>query len=819
MKKKFIIYLTALLLISLQLFAQDFTIKKNLYDKADLKTKSKNSFNRERWFYEQRMYPYDQIPVDAYKKAYEQKIKMQNQYGFRADPSTTWYNIGPTPGIFFGFNNVSGRITSVKYDPVNPNNIYIGSAFGGIWRSVDGGLNFFPITDREISLSTGSICFDPVNPSVIYYGTGEATYSGVSYYGRGVLKSTDNGSFWINYTSGLPNLTYTSRIIAKPGNPQNLVFAALGTAGLYWSTNAGVTWSLHVTGRTDDIVFEPSGNTGYIVGSGSGYRRSTDRGVTFSPANGPVMGIRNHIAICKSNPSVLYISVYTGSLIKIYKSIDSGLNYTQVSVGHDFNPDQAWYNFYMHVNPFDPNIAYVGVIDIWRTTNGGSSFHNITNSYNGGSVHMDQHNMDFNPVNPNELLAVNDGGIWKSTNQGTNWINLNNNLSITQFYRISADPSNLSHIIGGTQDNGTQRTTGSHTWNAVLSGDGGEVCFHSQNSNTILIEKQYNGIFRSTDGGSSWEAAMNGLFGNSAWIAPIISHPVTAGIFYTAREKVFKTTNNGSNWFPISSGTSGAILAMDICRSNPNVLYVSTGVPILKSIDGGSTFISVTSGLQNRYISSIHVHPDSANTVLLTYSGFGTGKIYKTTNGGSTWINISGNLPDSPVNDALIYYPGMPTSIYYAAMDIGVFYTENYGEDWIELADSLPNCAVINIDYHSASNMVRAATHGRGIWELGIPIGIINYNNEVPKEYALQQNYPNPFNPSTIFKYSVKSKGFIEISIYDILGRKIETIINKEQNPGTYTVQFDAASLSSGVYFYKLTAEGFSETKKMMLTK
>ena len=819
MNKIIFLFLNALLYLTVSVYSQDLNIKNNPYDKADEHTKTKKSFNRERWFYEQRIYPNNYIPADAYAKSIDQKNALRDSKGFKFDPETTWRNIGPTPGTYFSYASVSGRIISVRYDPVNPNIIYLGAASGGVWKSTDGGNNFVPISDREVSLASGSIYVDPSNTNIVYYGTGEATYSGLGYYGRGILRSTNGGNSWQHYAEGLPPLTYCSRFVVRPGFP-NMLYAAMGTAGLYWSTNTGESWSLLVIGRCDDIVFAPNGTTAYMVGSGSGYRKSTDGGVTFLPvAAGLTMGTRNHIAICRDNPLVLYCAVYTGAQIKVYKSTNAGNNFTQVSVGFDFNPEQAWYNFYMHVNPFDPNYAYVGVIDVWRTTNGGSSFQNITNSYFGGTVHPDQHNMDFNPLNPNELMAANDGGLWKSTNRGTNWINMNAGLSLTQFYRIATDPTNLGHIIGGTQDNGTQRTQGSQIWSCVFGGDGGEVCFQSQNPNYILAERQYNGILRSTDGGSSWNISADGLSGSAAWIAPVISHPTSPGVFYTAREKVFKSTNWGANWVPISSGTSGVIREMSVCRSNPSVMYVSSGQLIFKSVDGGSTFLSTTTGLQNRTISSVHIHPDSANVVLLTYSGFGTGKVYKTTNGGSVWNNISGVLPDSPVNDLLIYYPGMASSIYYCAMDAGVFYSDNYGADWIELADSLPNTVAMHLDYHQSTNIVRVATHGRGVWEIGIPIGIINYNNEVPKEYSLKQNYPNPFNPVTFMEYSIVKGGFVDLTIYDILGRVVEKIIDMQQKPGTYKIQYDASKLSSGIYFYTLSANEYTQTRKMIVTK
>ena len=813
------IILILLVLIPVTVITQDLNIPDNPYDKADEFTKSKNSFNRERWFYEQRMYPNNYIPQDAFGKAIEQKNKMRNEQGFAFDNAVVWTNIGPTPGYYFSYTNISGRTTTVKYHPTNPAIIYMGAAFGGVWRSTNGGNNWVQLTDFEVSLSSGSIAIDSVNPNIIYYGTGEATYSGVSYYGRGILKSTNGGANWTNYTTGLPSLTYCSRIVIRPGFPAQL-FAAMGTSGLYKSTDAGVTWSQIVSGRCDDIVFAPNGLNSYITGSGTGYRTSTDGGATFVPNASVTMGTRNHITVCRNVPSVLYIAVYSGSTISVYKSTDSGVNFTPVGVGVNFNAGQAWYDFYMHVNPFDPNFAYVGSIDIWRTTDGGTSFQNITNGYSGGIVHVDQHNIDFNPINSNELIAVNDGGVWKSTDRGSNWTNLNSTLTLTQFYRIAADPSNVSHIMGGTQDNGTQRTLGTINWAAAFGGDGGEVCFNSPNPQFILGETQNNGVRRSTDGGSSWVSATSGLTGSGAWIGPLISHPSNLGIFYTARQQVFRSsTRTGNYWTPISSGTSGTIRELAISRSNPSVMYATSGSQIYKSTDAGITFTNVTTGLPSRTITSVYVHPDSSDAAVVSYSGFGAGKIYKTTNGASSWINISGNLPDSPVNDVLIYYPGAATSIYYAAMDIGVFFTSNYGTSWVELADGLPNTVSMHLDYHQATNKLRIGTHGRGVWETDNPVGVINYNNEIPGNYSLEQNYPNPFNPVTTIKYSILNGGFVKVAVFDILGREIKTIVSEKQNPGTYTVQFDASQLTSGVYFYRLQTDSFTKTRKMIIVK
>ena len=818
--------LLVVVLVTSSLHGQEFSIPNNPYDQADAYTQRRNAFNRERWFYEQRMYPFNALPEDAHANALRQRDQMRVAQGFFGVNGITWTNIGPTSGFYFSYGNISSRITTIKYDPTNPSIVYLGAAFGGVWKSTNSGLDWTSKTHGEASLSSGSLAIDPTNTSVIYLGTGEATYSAASYYGRGLLKSTDGGNTWTNYTAGLPSLSFFSRLVIRPNNPNQLV-AALGnrtslgvSGGLYRSTNGGVNWSLLVGGRADDVIFTPSGDTAYALGSGIGYRISTDGGQTFNSVSALTMCTRNHIAIARSSPNILFSAHHSDTIgIQVFKSTNAGATFNQVSVGTDFNGGQAWYDFYVHVNPFDPNYVYVGSIDIWRSTNGGTSFQNITNGYSGGNVHVDQHNVEFHPTDPNQMFCVNDGGVWRSTNRGTSWINLNATLTLTQFYRMTSDPSNYVHLLGGTQDNGTQRTTGSINWAAAFGGDGGEVCFHAQNAMTILGETQYNGVYRSLNGGANWSSAQTGLTGSGAWVGPIISHPDSTGIFYTARAQVFKTTNSAASWFPISSGTSGTIREMAVSKSNPIVMYATSGGLVYRSTNGGVNFTSVSAGLPTRTITSIYVHPDSQNVALVTFSGFGAGKVYKTTNGGTSWTNISGNLPDTPINDILIYYPGGPTSTYLVATDVGVFITNDYGATWSELADGLPNTVAMHLDYNVSGNKIRVGTHGRGAYETSIVTGVINYSNAAPKEHRLFQNYPNPFNPTTSIRYAVPDRDHVSLVVYDALGREVSRLVDQSQAPGTYTATWDARNMASGFYYYRLTAGGFAETKKLLLVR
>ncbi|MCX8106784.1 MAG: T9SS type A sorting domain-containing protein [Ignavibacterium album] len=702
----------------------------SVFTEAPEDIKNTKPFMRQWWFYEQRSYPDDFVPEDAYKNALLEEEQLRLNYEQETIPNFTWVSLGPTPGAYFGYGNISSRIVTGTYDPSNPSVIYIGPANGGVWKSTDSGITWTSLTDNEVSMSMGAIVVDPTNSNIVYAGTGEATYSAVSFYGRGLLKSTNGGATWTNYTSGLPTSTYFSRLKLRPNNPNELL-AALGNNGLYRSTNGGQSWSQILSGRVDDIVFSPSGDTAFAVGSGIGIRRSVNGGQTFAAFGSDLpVGTRNHFDLSLTNPSIMYAAVYSSSQVNIYKSINNGINWTSITPTTNFQnlAGQAWYDLYCFVNPKNPNKVYVGTIDIFRSTDG-ATFTNITNGYNGGYVHVDQHYMFFHPTDENTFIVCNDGGIWRTTNNGSTFSNLNQNLTLTQFYRIAASQFNPGRILGGTQDNGTQQTFSTLNWSATFGGDGGEVCFNPFDSNFILGETQNGGIFRTTNGGTSWSQAQTGLnmSENVAWVAPIIAHPSISGTFYTARTSIYKSTNNGSSWTAISSPVNGtsAIREMAISKSNPNILFASSGAVIFKSTDGGANWINVTTGLPNRTITSINVHPLDENIVLLTFSGFGTDKVYKSTNGGTSWFSIDGPLPDAPVNDLFIYAKDQTIpNTYFVATDIGVFVTIDNGASWTELPSGIPNTVIMHLDYSDSTKMLRAATHGRGVYEAYIDFTI-----------------------------------------------------------------------------------------------
>jgi photosystem II stability/assembly factor-like uncharacterized protein len=918
--------LLIVLLCPFYLFSQtvynDYLNDNNIYTNAPEEVKNRKPFVREWKFFDDRAYPYNSIPQDAYVNAVKERDELR-QHSRNLRLNAEWVSLGPTSGYYFSYGNISSRIVTGAYHPFNPDIIYIGPANGGVWKSTNGGINWQPLTDYQPSLSMGSIALDPVNPDIIYAGTGEATYSGVSYYGAGLLKSTDAGMTWSHKTSGLPNQTYFSRLVIRPGAGNELL-AALGGAGLYRSTNSGDTWTQILSGRCDDVLFSVTGDTAFSVGSGTGLRRSVNGGATFSTfSSGLPSGTRTHFDYCLAQPAVMYASVYASSSVSAYKSTNHGINWTQVAASTNFNGGQAWYDLYCKVNPQNPDIAYIGIIDIFRTTNGGISFENITYGYSGGNVHVDQHNLVFHPANPSTILSLNDGGIYRSTNGGTSFTNLNQNLTLTQFYRITANPTAPSHILGGTQDNGTQQTYASINWAAAFGGDGGEVAFNPFNTNFILGESQNGGLVRSSNGGASWTNATSGITTSEsvAWVAPIIAHPTESGVFYVARQRLYKTTNNGAAWTPISSNinSTSAVRELYISKSDPQILFATSGSRVFKSVNGGVNWTNLTSGLPARTITSVRIHPSNPDIVLLTLSGFSTNKVYKSTNGGTTWVSIHGNLPDSPVNDLVIYTEDLfGENTYFIANDVGVFITINNGVDWVELDNGLPNTVIMHLDYHPVNKMLRAGTHGRGVYELYIDanvpvelmaftatvisnsvrlnwstatetnnrgleverklkneewmtIGIVGGNGTttelknysftddlsdrfyegkilyrlkqidydgtseyssvisaeveyIPSEVALYQNYPNPFNPITNIAFTLPVESSVRLTVYNQLGQEISVITDRNYTPGVYNLTWDAASVTSGVYYYNLDVTDIngkrsSAVKKLIVLK
>jgi photosystem II stability/assembly factor-like uncharacterized protein len=732
---------------------------------------------------------------------------------------------------------VSGRVTCLAIHPTNPNIIYIGGADGGVWKTTNGGNSWTPLTDNQASLSLGALALDPQNPNIVYAGTGEANYSGDSYNGIGILKSADGGLTWTHI--GLSNLPRIIKILVDPIDTR-IVYAA-GSLGVYKTTDGGNKWSpifaTALSERAHDLIFSPTSSRTLYAGIGgsqsqaTGVYKSTDAGTTWTPIrNGlpsPTAIVRISLTISPATPQILYAAIHgpgarDGSdTSRVYKTTDGGANWFALSSAPDWGGDQGWYNNIIGVHPQNPDIVFVGGVQLYRSTDGGKTWINVVRSSDGSTIHVDQHAIAFFAQDPNQVVVGNDGGMYRSTNIGSTWINLNTNLALTQFYAVGTDPQNAKRSYGGTQDNGSQMgTEGNIVWDRMLGGDGGVVVVDYTNSNIIYAETQYGSHYKSTNGGQTFSSINRGIPRRGAWITPVVMDPKTPSTLYTTTTRVYKTTNSGSNWFAISDSfrSPSTIQAMAIAPTDPNTLYIGKGSTVWKTTTGGATWTKDSIGLPIRSITDITIDDRSSRTVYVTYSSYAdVGHVYRTTNGGSTWQNITANLPPIPVN-ALVIHPDF-SNILFVATDLGVFYTTNGGVLWEPLMNGFPNVVVDGIAI-TRDKRLRAATHGRGMYELDINTFTTDVTpNVFEMSFELSQNYPNPFNPATTIKYRVPFSGIVKLEVYDVLGRLVTTLVNEVKERGTYYTTFDAATFASGVYFYRMRAGDYSETKRMMVVR
>lgn len=692
---------------------------------------------REIYFYEQRAFPFDRIPFRARVKALEETeafMKRLPQTLLAQQPE--WYPIGPY--------YIGGRARTVVVHPENPAIAWIGAAAGGIWKTTDYGNSWKPVFDNENAIAMGSIAIDFNNPDILLAGTGEMSSNIDAYLGDGVYRSTDGGETWTQV--GLVTVGAFSKIWIHPQNSSLVLAGATKNgAGLYRSTDGGFTWQKTFDGNVSDVAMNPADpDEWFIAVTGDGVYRSTDGGVNWTRHSSGLAtsGVgRISVFVAPSNPSVLYALMEVSGIANIYKSTNSGSSWVNVYAGgSDFFRNQGWYDQYIVVHPANENIVLAGGIDIWRTEDGGQTWENITNGYGGGPlyggdpVHVDQHHAAFAPSNPSIVYAVNDGGVYLSQDAGKTWSNINNDLQITQFYAMDVDQSHPNRNYGGTQDNGTLGNYQQEDrWNFVAGGDGFVVIVDYENPHIIYGEypngamwkrNLQTGTFRRIDQGIP--STDEGL-----WSSPIAIDPIDPTILYHGRSKLYINFNGGeSSWEVISPNfpqLQGKISAIAISPANPDVLYFGTnGGEVYVSTDAGETWTSVSeNGLVTRFVTDIECSPTDGNTAYITFSGFGVPHVFKTTDAGRSWINISGTLPDIPCN-ALAISPENEQNLY-VATDIGVFATFDGGQTWVPYGVGLPRVPVVDLKIHQESLALRAATHGRSMWEVPIEQSIESF--------------------------------------------------------------------------------------------
>ncbi len=741
---------------------------------------------RQSWFMRQRTYPFRTLPSEARLRAWAARpAKAKNGFGIESATATVWSPIGPMPTrsyapLFsnFGFN--SGRINSIAVSTANPQIILVGASTGGIWRSSDGGATFIPASDAQVDLAVGAIAFAPSNPNIVYAGMGDM-HSCCDYLGSGVLKSTDAGATWTRINnSSIPQPASVGDIQVDPTDPNKIYLALYRSlnsssannfpyGGVYVSTDGGVNWIKRLAGLPRDIAINPA-NSQIIYaamrgigtsgdGGVGGVYRSLDGGINwsvvyassypaaFAPSGQGIRDVR--VAVTAANPQRVYVYSGAGSgsggSIRFAVSNDGGANFSADTVLTTVDKGQFGYNTYLQADPLNGDTVYIGARDIYRSLNGGITWTNITRNFSASfsynpsqaNTHPDQHAIELFASDPNTFLIGNDGGLFRTTNGGQTFQSLNTTLSLTQFVSLVRHPTNPSVTYGGTQDNGTQRRSGTSEWEDVSSGDGGHLVINPLNPSMFFVTYVEGTIWRFDNGGAPPRTTVatdntfktdGGTNERVAFYAPLTGNGVTSQLYF-GTQRVWTTTNLGGTWSPtgappdLTRGGSDVLSAIGVARANPNVIYTgSEQGRAMVSTNGGQTWGDANVGLPDRFITSIKVDYSNPALAYLTVSGFGSGHIFKTTNMGASWTDISGiigqgGLPNIPANTLLIDLNN--PNLLYAGTDVGVFRSTVGGTVWQSFNDGMPPVVVTALTANNAGE-IQAGTYGRGAFEATI---------------------------------------------------------------------------------------------------
>ena len=818
------------------------------------------------FFSEQRAYPNNSIPdvshYAAYEKVLEQR-KTARELTFNTPP---WETIGP--------HNTGGRTLAIAFNPQNPNTIYAGSASGGLWRSKSAGVGVvaweyvptgFPL------LAVCSIAFAPGDSNIIYLGTGEVynyqqAGTGAAYrstrgsYGIGILKTMDGGQTW---TKSLDWSYHQMRgvevVRVNPLNPQT-VWAGT-TEGTYRSTDGGQSWQkVHDVIMVWDLAIHPVDTSivmvtcGNFSSTGYGLYRTTDSGNNWNKIMQGVPTVyagKGHLAISRSYPDVIYASFGNGfssasGASWLCKSSDKGATWAIVSTV-DYSRWQGWFSHDVGISPADTNLVIAIGIGVWKSTNGGTT---LVEKAAGGLVlgrppiggpegppdyvHADNHDIVFHPTDPNTFYLGTDGGVFRSLDAGETFESCNGSYQTVQFYNgFSSSPLDSLLSLGGLQDNSTIIYDGQLAWIRVIGGDGAWTGINSLNDNILYASWQSLNLLKSNNRGQNWFSVAVPSSYPTSFIAPYVVAYDNPQILYAGRDRIYKTTNGGSSWVTTNNGLAldgNPAIALAISPQNSDVVYVATAPfsnprGVFRTIDGGSNWVNITGNLPDRYPADLYVNPANEANAYITFSGFGSPHVYATTDYGNSWQNISGGLPDVPTS-AVIVDPLLPDHIY-VGNDIGIFVSVDAGSNWTDYNDGLPEAVMVfDLSISPTNRKLRVATHGNGAYERDLVEETVHISEGKTyiRDYELLQNYPNPFNPNTTIPYSLGKRAEVSLSIYNSLGQKVKTLVNSIQPAGEHKTAWDGTNdqgikVSSGIYLYRLNVAGQTKIKSMTLTR
>jgi hypothetical protein len=685
-----------------------------------------------------------------------------------------WVPLGPAPfthgkGSIHGSN--TGRTRCIAIDPTTPSRMYIGTASAGVWKSIDGGATWAAKTDDKFSLAIGALAIDPVSPNIVYAGTGEyvpgSDYG--YYYGRGLLRSTDFGGTWTEIGIVDFDLAEIARIIVNPADPANLFVAA--SNGVWESSTSGASWSQRTPDACTDLVLlqnpaEP-GTRRLIAGFAFGaVRQSVDTGsgwgsfTSITVPGAPVGARRIVFGVCRTQPRFMYaaFSESGGSnFAHVARSEDWGQTWAARNIPSTGRLWSAYYCMAIQPHPTTPDTVLLDVVDVFKSIDGGMSWTPISGA-GGVMVHADAHSIAWHPTDANRVFVTCDGGLFMTPDLGATWQAKNLDIGALQLYDLGQHPAYEAIMIAGTQDNGGFHYSGAPIWKRTWVAPG--VVHNAMEGDGVIAQiDPFNGyvhyygtgpeasVSRSDDAGTMFSAATWTFFPGTQWWSPFYCDPRTAGVVFTGGTRVWRSDarGNAGTWVDITSDLAEPLRSIGFHPTNARVLYAGTigghvyrltGPPAGAWTSGtvtkeDVTFTGLTAGIG---ISSIAV--DGSGNVWVTSSDivhteatgeFSNNHVFRLDAGAMAWVAKSNGLVVANPINSIVIDPADSTRVFCGG-DRGVFAWNAMTEQWSALDQGLPNAPVMKLAIHAPSRKLRAATHGRGVWERTLDgIGCTDY--------------------------------------------------------------------------------------------
>jgi len=829
----------------------------------------------------------DEVPKERLIAAYSKTKELQaNQMSVRATSGLMdWETSG---------SDMGGRTRALMFDPNDPDNkkVWAGGVTGGLWYVNDitnTNEEWTPVNDFWSNLAVSCITYDPNNPQTLYVGTGEAQTARIIYrassgVGAGIFKTSDGGQTWdlMDSTAGFD---YITDIAVRDENGISVIYACVAsgtymgvdheshpTDGLYRSKDGGDTWTqvLPVIPQSvSNKIYAPadieiSSNGRIFIGTmenldkqGGATILYSDTGLegswtTYIDYNTIISNesyykvpARTLVATAPSDPNIVYAQFAAGynSGFTYYrgrymaKSIDGGTTWTDLDIPDEDWSTLAWHAFVLKVDPTNPNSVFTGGLDLWKTTDGGSSWAHISDwalmYYGGGDayVHADQHNIQFQPGSNSTAIFSSDGGVFLSTNANLSYPDFterNQGYSTLQFYSAAIKPTPFSkHYIGGLQDNGTLYHTGSALdINDMIDGGDGAFCFWDNDQSSIYITSVYYNSYTSWSSNSQ----ADNFGGNSGTFISPADYDYKNNILYSNAVGFFGSDNNRllraselpfnvvTQMVSLGTGIFVPYSAVTYSRFSPvgtSTLFVGSQAGSLFKVTNAQanpeTIEIGSSDFPTANISCIAIGENEDN-LLVTFSNYGVSSIWLTTDGGDTWIEKEGSIPDMPIRWAIFHPDNNGQAL--LATEIGIWWTNTLNEEnttWLPSVDGMANVRVDMLKLRHGDDVVLAATHGRGLftaeYDMSIFVGEdehINANNEF-KIYPIPAS--NHINIS-----SQDNQAILHVSILDLNGRVIY-----ESNTKAGNNRIDLPKIKSGSYIVRIESENKTEQQKIVI--